>query len=123
MERQRDVLKICSSQWAGSTRFRKSWKVLSDHKRPPAEGDFSWDVEGDILDFRPTSAARQLVEPRRSKDQREILWLVREKRPKLVIGSGVCRLFCSVLFHEQIRRGSWFWTISVARYRSFLFRA
>ena len=33
------------------------------------------------------------------KDHREILWLIRKKRPKLVIGYG---------YHEQIRRGAWF---------------
>ena len=42
------------------------------------------------------------------KDQRENLWLIRKKRPKLVIGCGKCILFCTVLYHEQIRRGAWF---------------
>ena len=42
------------------------------------------------------------------KDRREILWLIRKKRPKLVIGYGMCILFCTVLYHEQIRRGAWF---------------
>ena len=55
------------------------------------------------------------------KDQREVLWLIREKRPKLVIGAGSkggnssqrkCRrryvLLCAVLCHEQSRRGARF---------------
>ena len=36
------------------------------------------------------------------------MWLVREKRPELVIGSSKCTLFCTVLYYEQIRRGAWF---------------
>ena len=46
--------------------------------------------------------------PRDRKDQCEILWLIRKKRPKLVIGCGKCILFCMVLYPEQIRRGAWF---------------
>ena len=42
------------------------------------------------------------------KDEREILWLIRKKCPKRVIGCGKCKLFCTVLYHEQIRRGAWF---------------
>ena len=42
------------------------------------------------------------------KDQREMLWLIGKKRPKLVTGYGKCILFCRVLYHEQIRRGAWF---------------
>ena len=42
------------------------------------------------------------------KDQREILCLIRKKRPKHVIGYGRCILLCTVLCHEQITRGAWF---------------
>ena len=100
-------------EWTGSTRFRKSLGVLSDHKsenrehretcssdieqtQPLEEDDFLLDVNGGILDLR------------NRKDQRKILWLFRKKHPKLVIGCGKCILFCTVLYHVQIRRGAWF---------------
>ena len=91
-------------EWVGSTRFRKSWRVLSEQTQPPAEDDFSPDVKGDILDGRPTSQQgkrRNFGDP---KDPREILWLNRENRSKFVVGSGMCRLFCTVLYPEQIRQ-------------------
>ena len=59
-------------EWTGSTRFRKSWGVLRDyeseyrehretcssdieHMQPLAEDDFLPDVNGGILELRPTS--------------------------------------------------------------------
>ena len=42
-------------EWTGSTKFRKSWGVLSEQTKPSAEGDLSRDVKGDILCLRPTS--------------------------------------------------------------------
>ena len=65
-------------------------------------------AESDILDLRPTSQQGKECNRRDRKDQREILWLIRKKCPKLVIGCGKCILFCTVLHHEQIRRGAWF---------------
>ena len=44
------------------------------------------DVKGDILDLRPNSQQGKWWNLRDRKDQREILWLIRKKRPKLVIG-------------------------------------
>ena len=112
-------------EWTGSTRFRKSWEVPSDNESenhehmetcstdieqmpPPAEDDFSLDVNGGILDLRPTSQQGKRWNLCDRKDEREILWLIRKKRPKLVIGYAKCILFCTVLYHEQIRRGAWF---------------
>ena len=66
------------------------------------------DENGGILDLRPNSQQGKGWNLSDRKDQREILWLIRKKRPKLVIGYGKCVLFCTVLFHEQIRRGAWF---------------
>ena len=95
-------------EWTGSTRFRKSWGVLSEQTQPPAEDDFSPDVKGDILDLRPTSQQGQRWSLGDPKHQSEILWLIRKNCPKLVIGYGKCILFCTVQYHEQIRRGAWF---------------
>ena len=112
-------------EWTRSTRFRRSWGVLSDHKsengehretcssnieqmQPLEEDDFLPDVNGGILDLRPTSQQGNRWNLRNRKDQRKILWLIRKKHPKLVIGCGQCILFCTVLYHEQIRRGAWF---------------
>ena len=74
------------------------------------EAKFEIDLraESDILDLRPTSQQGKEWNLRDSKDQREVLWLIRKKCPKLVIGCGKCILFGTVLFHEQIRRGAWF---------------
>ena len=111
-------------KWTGSSRFRKSWGVLIDHKsenrehretcssdieqmQPLEEDDFLPDVNGGILDLRPTSQQGNRWNLRNRKDQRKNLWLIRKKHPKLVIGCGKCRLFCTVLYHEQIRRGAW----------------
>ena len=82
--------------------------MLSEQTKPPAEGDFSPDVKGDILDLRPTSHQGKRWNLGDPKDQREILLLIRKKRPKLVIACGMCILFCTVLYYEQIRRGAWF---------------
>ena len=57
---------------------------------------------------KPTSQQGKRWDLRNRKDQRGILWLIRKKHPKLVIGYGKSILFCTVLFHEQIRRGAWF---------------
>ena len=94
-------------EWTRSTRFTVLG-VLSEKTQPPAEDDFSADVKGDILDFRTTSQQGKRWNSSDRKDQREILWRIRKKRPKLVIGYGKCILFCTVLYHEQIRRGAWF---------------
>ena len=105
----------------GKHKIQKILGVLCDHEsdnfqhtetcgsdiekmQPPAEDDFSMDVNGGILDFRPTSQQGKCDR----KDQCEILWLIRKKHPKLVIGYGKCILFCTVLYHEQIRIGAWF---------------
>ena len=88
--------------------FRKSW-VLSDHKKPPVEGDISRDVKGDILALRPTQQGKRqnLGDP---KDQREILWLVRERSVRSLSSDLACA-DCSVwsCTNEQIRRAVWFW--------------
>ena len=117
-------LKIChkSGQEAQDS---ESLGVLSDHKsedrehrescssdieqmQPLEEDDFLPDVNGGIPDLRPTSQQGNRWNLRNRKDQRNILWLIRKKHPKLVIGCGKCILFCTVLYHEQIRRGAWF---------------
>ena len=95
-------------EWTASTRFRKSWRVLSEQTQPPAEDDFSPDVKGDILDLRPISQQGKRWNLSDREDQREILWLIPKKRPKLVIAHGECILFCTVLYHEQTRKGAWF---------------
>ena len=79
-----------------------------EQTRPLAEDDFLPDVNGGILDLGPTSQQGKGWNFSDRKDQRKILWLIRKKRPKLVIGYGKCILFCTVLCHEQIRRGAWF---------------
>ena len=56
-------------EWTGSTKFRKSWGVLSEQTKPAAEGDLSRDVEGDILDLRPTSQQGKEWNLRNRKDQ------------------------------------------------------
>ena len=65
-------------------------------------------MKGDVLDLRPSAQQGKWWNVRDRTDQREILWLIRKKRPKLVIGYGKCILFCTVLYHEQIRGGAWF---------------
>ena len=112
-------------EWTGSTRFRKSWEVLSNYEsenrelretcssdieqtQPLAGDDLSLDETGDILDLQPNSQQGKRWDLSDRKDQREILWLIRKKRPKLLIGCGKCILFCTILHHEQIRRGAWF---------------
>ena len=79
-----------------------------EQTQPPAEDYLSLGVNGGILDLQPTSQQGKRWNLCDRKDQREILWLIRKKRPKLVIGYGKCILFCTVLYHEQIRRGAWF---------------
>ena len=70
--------------------------------------DFLPDVKVGILDLRPTSQQGKRWNFSDRKDQCEILWPIRNTRPKLVIGYGRCILFCTVLYHEQRRRGAWF---------------
>ena len=79
-----------------------------EQMQPPAGDDLSLDENGGIFDLRPKSQQDKRWNLSDRKDQREILWLIRKKRPKLVIGCGKCILFCTVLYHEQIRRGAWF---------------
>ena len=76
--------------------------------QPVEEDDFLPDVNGGILDLRPTSQHGNRWNLRNRKDQRKFLRFIRKKHPKLVIGCGKCMLFCTVLYHEQIRRGAWF---------------
>ena len=79
-----------------------------EQTQPLAEDDVLPDVNGGILDLRPTSQHGKRWNLSDRQDQREIVWLIRKKRPKIVIGYGRCTLFCSMLYHEQIRRGTWF---------------
>ena len=65
-------------------------------------------MNGGILDLRSTSQQGKRWTLSDRKDQREMLWLIRRKRPRLVIGCGKCILFCTVLYHEQIRRAACF---------------
>ena len=88
-------------------RIKKHSKTCSsdiEQMQPPAGDDLSLDENGGIFDLRPKSQQGKRWNLSDRKDQREILWLIRKKRPKLVIGCGKCILFCTVLYHEQIRR-------------------
>ena len=76
--------------------------------QPLAEDDLLPDVNGGILDLRPNSQQGKGWNLNDPKDQCEILWLIRKKRPKLVIGYGKCILFSTVLYHQHNRRGAWF---------------
>ena len=76
----------------------------NEQTQPLAEDDFLLDVNGGILDLRPTSQQGKRWNLSGRNDQRKNLWLIRKKRPKLLIGCGKCILFCTVLCHEQIRR-------------------
>ena len=105
MERQRDVSRS-ASRVDRKHKIQKVLGVLSEQTQPPAEDDFSPDVKGDILDLRPDAQQGKWWNLRDRKDQRENLWLIRKKRSKLVIGYGKCILSCTVLHHEQIRRGA-----------------
>ena len=53
--RDKENFQDLPQEWTGSTRFRKSWQVLSEETKPLAEGDLSPNVKGDILALRPTS--------------------------------------------------------------------
>ena len=86
MERQRDVSRSAS----------RADRKLSEQTQLPAEDDFLPDVKGGILDLRPPQQGKRWNLSDR-KDQHGILWLIRKKRPKLVIGYGRCILFCTVL--------------------------
>ena len=61
-----------------------------------------------FLTFDPLRTKARCGNLRDGEDQRKILWLIRKKRPKLVIGYGKCILFCTVLHRDQTRRGAWF---------------
>ena len=114
-------------EWTGSRKFRKSWGALSEQTQSKqqrsrvgsacigkpmrdtaslVEEDSKFEIdlraESDILDLKARCGKSE------RKDQCEVLWLIRRKRPKLVIGYGRCILSCAVLYHEQIRRGAWF---------------
>ena len=128
----KETLQGLPHEWTGSTKFRKSWGALSEQTQSKQqrsgvgstcigkpmrdtslaeeEPKFEIDLreESDILDFRPTSQRGKERNNKDRKDQLEILRLMRKKCPKLVIGCGKCILFCTVLYHEQIRRGTWF---------------
>ena len=65
MGRQRDVHCVRSGQEAQDS--EKPWELLSGDTKPPAKGDLPRDVKGDILDLSTHFAARQNVEPQRSK--------------------------------------------------------
>ena len=116
-------LKICLRSGQEAHNSESLGGVLSEQTKPSAEGDLSRDVEDGILDLRPTSQQGKEWNLRKRKDQLDILWLIRKKCPRLVIGCGECILFCTVLYHEQIRRGAWFLHNLSATHRSSLFRA
>ena len=105
-------------EWTGSTRFRKSWGVLCDYEsenpqyretccsdieqtQRSAVDDFLPDANGGILDLRPASQQGKRWNLSDRKDQCEILWLISNKRPKLVIGYGKCILFCGDAGHAS----------------------
>ena len=69
--------------------------------QPLAEDDFLLDVNGGILELRPNSQQGKRWNLSDCKDQRENLWLIRKKDPKLVTGCGKFILFCTVLYPEQ----------------------
>ena len=60
------------------------------------------------LTFDPLRSKAKRLDLRNQKDQHENFWLTRKKHPKLVIGYGRCILFCTLLYHEKIRRRAWF---------------
>ena len=84
-----------------------------EQTQPLAEDDFLPDVNGGILDLRPTSQQGKRWNFGDRNDQREISWLIRKKRPKLVIGFGAHRSLASRSGEEL---GSC--TISVATHRN-----
>ena len=94
-----------------------------EQMQPLAEDDFLLDVNGGILDLRPSSQQGNRWNLRNRKDQRKILWLIRKKHPKLVIGSG--KTYCSVQSCTMNRSGEELGscTTSVAMHRSSLSRA
>ena len=95
MERQSDVSRSASRV----DRKHKIQTVLGGAERTNeamAEDDFSPDGKGDILDLRPSAQQGKWWNLGDRKDQREILWQIRKKRPKLVIGYGKCILVCTV---------------------------
>ena len=89
-------------------RIISTGRDLWQRHRTLTEDDPSSDVKGGTLDFRPNSQQSKWWNLRDRKDQRENLWLIRKKRPKLVIEQGKYMLFSTVLYHEQIRREAWF---------------
>ena len=116
--RDRGTSQDLLQEWTGSTGFRKSWEgerpnEATSSGRPPAG------LEGCHPSFfypfrskaRGRTSAIQCINTK-------YWWLNREERPELVIGPGMCMLFCSVLYHEPIRGGAWSCAISVVHRRS-----
>ena len=113
---------VCSTE-GGEWRIVDSWgdKESENHQhretcgsdieqsQPLAEDDFLLDVNGGILDLRPTSQqGKRWNLSDKKKISAKYCCLSAKKRPNLVIGCGKCLLFCTVLYHEQIRSGAWF---------------
>ena len=109
MDRNHKIQKVLGCNYESENREDR-YTFISDfeHTQPPAGVNLSLDENGGILDLRPNSQQGKRWNLHGRKDQREIVWLIRKKRPKLVIGCGKCILFCTVLYHDQIRRGAWF---------------
>ena len=123
MERQRDVSRSASGVDRKHKRQKvmgRGVRVLGEQTQPPAEDDFLADVNGGILDLRPTSHPGKRWNLSCREVPREILWLIRKKRLKLVIGYGRCILFCTVLYMSRSGEEPGSCTISVATHRSSL---
>ena len=97
--RDKEMPQDLPQEGTGSTRFRKSWEVLSNYEsenrehretcgsdieqtQPPAGDDSSLYENGGIFDLRPNSQQGKRWNLSDRKDQHEILWLIRKKRPK-----------------------------------------
>ena len=66
-------------------------------------------AESDILDLRPTSQQGKEWNLRDRKDQREVFVADTQEVPETCHRMRqVHILFCTVLYHEQVRRGAWF---------------
>ena len=97
--------------------------MLSNQTKPPAGSDLLRDVKGDVLDLRPiwqkgkswnlgdlNRAVRSVVfDPREASEACHRIWFdCRRQLPSQGKCRRRCVLFCTVLYHEQIRRGAWF---------------
>ena len=80
-----------------SQEHRETCRSDIEQMQALAEDDFLLDVNGGILDLRPNSQQSKRWNLSDRGDQRKFLWLIRKKRPKLVIGYGKSILFCTVL--------------------------